>query len=180
MDTQHTGSVRAQLAALPSLPMAELWALWDQHFPRRPSHRNRHYVESRLAYRIQEQAYGALRVVHSLEASQRKVQPNPSPEELARWRARPTHENPLVWTHRNGRKSLVLGASADYIVGMDRDVGYGILRMSKDQKWTPYFLGNPVYAFLLTIIQNALEESGAMRPLLKPATPPQPSDQPSE
>lgn len=58
-DTQN-GSIRAQLAALPSLPMAELWALWDQHFPRRPSHRNRHYVESRLAYRIQEQAYGAL------------------------------------------------------------------------------------------------------------------------
>ena len=27
---------------------------------RRPSHRNRHYVESRLAYRIQEKAYGAL------------------------------------------------------------------------------------------------------------------------
>ena len=53
-------SISAQLAALPSLPMADLWALWDQHFPRRPSHRNRHYVESRLAYRIQEQAYGAL------------------------------------------------------------------------------------------------------------------------
>jgi hypothetical protein len=40
--------------------MAQLWALWDQHFPRRPSHRNRSYVESRLAYRIQEQALGAL------------------------------------------------------------------------------------------------------------------------
>ena len=52
--------ISAQLAALPALPMADLWALWDQHFPRRPSHRNRHYVESRLAYRIQEQAYGAL------------------------------------------------------------------------------------------------------------------------
>nr|WP_322939437.1 DUF2924 domain-containing protein [Pseudomonas sp. s4] len=50
----------AQLAALPPLPMADLWALWDQHFPRRPSHRNRNYVESRLAYRIQELAYGAL------------------------------------------------------------------------------------------------------------------------
>ena len=58
----HTGvgTVSAQVAALPALPMAELWALWDQHFPRRPSHRNRHYVESRLAYRIQEKAYGAL------------------------------------------------------------------------------------------------------------------------
>ena len=57
-EQQHT--ISAQLAALPSLPMAELWALWDQHFPRRPSHRNRNYVESRLAYRIQELTYGAL------------------------------------------------------------------------------------------------------------------------
>ncbi len=35
------------------------------------------------------------------------------------------------------------------IVGMDRDIGYGILRMSEDQRWHPYYLGNPVYAFLL-------------------------------
>ncbi len=38
------------------------------------------------------------------------------------------------------------------IVDMDRDIGYGILRMSKDQKWNPYFLGNPVYAFLLMVL----------------------------
>jgi len=38
------------------------------------------------------------------------------------------------------------------IVGLDRDIGYGILRMSEDQKWRPYFLGNPVYAFLLMVM----------------------------
>ena len=38
------------------------------------------------------------------------------------------------------------------IVGMDRDIGYGILRMSEDQKWRPYFLGNPIYAFLLMVL----------------------------
>ncbi|WP_118915816.1 fatty acid desaturase family protein [Mycobacterium shigaense] len=38
------------------------------------------------------------------------------------------------------------------IVGMDRDIGYGILRMSQDQKWHPYYLGNPVYAFLLMVL----------------------------
>ncbi|MET4431848.1 acyl-CoA desaturase [Mycolicibacterium sp. 624] len=37
------------------------------------------------------------------------------------------------------------------IVDMDRDIGYGILRMSEDQRWKPYFLGNPVYAFLLMV-----------------------------
>ena len=38
------------------------------------------------------------------------------------------------------------------IVDMDRDIGYGILRMSQDQRWTPYYYGNPVYAFLLMIL----------------------------
>ena len=37
------------------------------------------------------------------------------------------------------------------IVGMDRDVGYGILRMSEDQKWVPYYRGNPIYAFVLMV-----------------------------
>ena len=38
------------------------------------------------------------------------------------------------------------------IVDMDRDIGYGILRMSEDQRWTPYYLGNPLYAFLLMVL----------------------------
>jgi alpha-ketoglutarate-dependent taurine dioxygenase len=75
----------------------------------------------------EKERYASLRVVHSLEASQRRVTPDPAPEELARWRARPTHEHPLVWTHRSGRKSLVLGASADYVVGMTLDEGRALL-----------------------------------------------------
>ena len=71
--------------------------------------------------------FGVLRVVHSLEASQRRITPDPTPEQVARWRSRPTHEHPLVWTHRTGRKSLVLGASADYVVGMDLDKGRALL-----------------------------------------------------
>lgn len=57
---EESQSVTARIAALPNLPMVDLWSLWDENFPRRPSHRNRNYVESRLAYRIQELAYGAL------------------------------------------------------------------------------------------------------------------------
>ena len=37
------------------------------------------------------------------------------------------------------------------IVGKDRDIGYGMLRMSEEEKWHPYYLGNPVYAALLAI-----------------------------
>ena len=35
------------------------------------------------------------------------------------------------------------------IVDMDRDIGYGVLRIDEAQKWNPYYLGNPLYAFLL-------------------------------
>ena len=75
----------------------------------------------------EKERLASLRVVHSLEASQRRVNPDPTPEELARWRSRRTHEHPLVWTHRSGPRSLVLGASADYIVGMDADEGRALL-----------------------------------------------------
>jgi alpha-ketoglutarate-dependent sulfate ester dioxygenase len=68
-----------------------------------------------------------LRVVHTLEASQRRRHPDPTEEQLARWRARPTSEHPLVWTHRSGRKSLVLGASADHVVDMDVEAGRSLL-----------------------------------------------------
>ncbi|WP_445163072.1 TauD/TfdA dioxygenase family protein [Mycobacterium sp. Dal123C01] len=75
----------------------------------------------------EQDRFAALRVVHSLEASQRRVTPDPTPELLARWRSRRTHEHPLVWTHRSGRRSLVLGASADYVVGMDVEEGRALL-----------------------------------------------------
>jgi NADPH-dependent stearoyl-CoA 9-desaturase len=35
------------------------------------------------------------------------------------------------------------------VVGKDRDIGYGVLRMSEDQPWSPYYLGNPLWAALL-------------------------------
>jgi len=38
------------------------------------------------------------------------------------------------------------------ILGKDRDIGYGVLRMSEDQRWHPYYLGNPVYAVLLALL----------------------------
>jgi alpha-ketoglutarate-dependent taurine dioxygenase len=90
------------------------------------------------AFRDEEkERFGALRVVHSLEASQRRVHLDPSPELVAKWRSRPTHEHPLVWTHRSGRKSLVLGASADYVVGMDIDEGRALLADLLDRATQP-------------------------------------------
>lgn len=37
------------------------------------------------------------------------------------------------------------------IVGMDRDVGYGILRLFPEQKWHPGFLLQPLYTLLLAL-----------------------------
>jgi hypothetical protein len=53
-------SVAAQIARLPTLPMDELWSLWDQFFPQRPRNHHRDYVASRVAYKLQERAFGAL------------------------------------------------------------------------------------------------------------------------
>ncbi|MBW8482681.1 TauD/TfdA dioxygenase family protein [Actinomadura parmotrematis] len=63
--------------------------------------------------------YDELRVVHSLGASQRLVYPDPSPEQLAQWEQFPGQETSLVWRRRDGRRSFVIGATADHIVGMD-------------------------------------------------------------
>ncbi|MFI6368059.1 fatty acid desaturase family protein [Nocardia sp. NPDC050630] len=38
------------------------------------------------------------------------------------------------------------------IHGMDRDIGYGILRMDEAQQWNPLRLGQPLYAFALMVL----------------------------
>src|SRR3954452_18525447 len=38
------------------------------------------------------------------------------------------------------------------VLGKDNDVGYGILRVTPDQKWHPVNLGQPVYNFLLALL----------------------------
>ncbi|MBW8269988.1 DUF2924 domain-containing protein [Caldovatus aquaticus] len=52
--------VPARLAALPGLPIGELKAEWRRLFAAEPPPYNRRFLESRLAYRIQELAYGGL------------------------------------------------------------------------------------------------------------------------
>jgi alpha-ketoglutarate-dependent taurine dioxygenase len=85
--------------------------------------------------------YDGLTVVHSLEASQRMTTPEPSLEELETWRGRhPSQQQPLVWTHRSGRKSLVLGASADYVVGKSPEESAHILTELRDWATRPQFV----------------------------------------
>ena len=72
--------------------------------------------------------YESVGILHSLEASYRSTRPDAGEEDEASWRKveaarersgrRGTKEHPLVWHHRSGRKSLVLGMSVDHVVGM--------------------------------------------------------------
>jgi alpha-ketoglutarate-dependent taurine dioxygenase len=78
-----------------------------------------------------------LRVVHTIEASQRLHNPSPTEEEVARWRLRPPKEHPLVWRHRDGRRSLVIGATASHIVGMDEAEGKAVLQDLLDHATAP-------------------------------------------
>jgi len=69
-----------------------------------------------------------LRVIHSAEAANSKFFKNPSDEDLQRWRSNgPPREQPLVWQQSDGRKSLIIGSTADRIVGMDLEQGRRLL-----------------------------------------------------
>jgi hypothetical protein len=56
-----TDSIAAQVAALPKKPTAELKQMWRELFDKEPPGFSRSYLISRLAYRIQELAYGGLK-----------------------------------------------------------------------------------------------------------------------
>jgi hypothetical protein len=53
-------TVLAQLAALKNAPAEALKARWRELFDSEPPAYNRRFLESRLAYRVQELAYGGL------------------------------------------------------------------------------------------------------------------------
>ena len=56
-----TDSIAAQVAALPKTPTPELKQMWRELFDKEPPGFSRNYLISRLAYRIQELAYGGLK-----------------------------------------------------------------------------------------------------------------------
>ena len=80
-----------------------------------------------------------LRAVHALAATQLDVVPEPSYEQWKSWRSVGRKELPLVWTHRSGRKSLVIGNSAHNILGMDPLDGEELLIRLRDFATQPEF-----------------------------------------
>jgi len=60
-----------------------------------------------------------LKVIHSMWVSQLYHCPEPTLAQLEDWQSKGEIVLPLVWKHQTGRKSLVLGNTAQQVVGMD-------------------------------------------------------------
>lgn len=88
----------------------------------------------------EKEAIDKLRVVHSLAASQRYVNPEPTYRELRIWQSRGTNTLPLVWKHRSGRKSLILGCTAARVEGMGFEEGEALLCRLRDWATQPQFV----------------------------------------
>ncbi|GAB3102204.1 TauD/TfdA family dioxygenase [Aestuariicella hydrocarbonica] len=81
-----------------------------------------------------------LRVVHGAAAANLRSFKNPSIVDLERWmRDGPATEQPLVWQQADGRCALVVGSTADHIVGMDLDAGRALLQELLDWCTQPQF-----------------------------------------
>ncbi|OBH58875.1 taurine catabolism dioxygenase [Mycobacterium colombiense] len=85
-------------------------------------------------------AIAELRVVHSAERSQYYVTPEMSYDEVAFWQKSPTKACPLVWTHRSGRKSLLLGATSDYVIGLPVEESRALLARLRDWATQPQYV----------------------------------------
>jgi alpha-ketoglutarate-dependent taurine dioxygenase len=81
-----------------------------------------------------------LRVLHSFAAAQRRAHPDATDEEQAAWDRVPARVHPLVWTRRDGRRSLLLGATADHVVGRPVDEGRALLDRLLEWSTRPQFV----------------------------------------
>jgi alpha-ketoglutarate-dependent taurine dioxygenase len=86
-----------------------------------------------------KQQIEGLRVVHSFEAAQKGVIDSPSDKQLAAWRRVPVNEVSLVWERADGRRSLVLGSTADHITGLADDESRALLNELLDWSTQPRF-----------------------------------------
>lgn len=87
-----------------------------------------------------KQRIANLKVVHSNWAPLLYHTPEPSQQQLELFAGFGEIELPLVWTHRSGRKSLVLGCTATQVIGMDRRESTLLLNGLREHATSePYF-----------------------------------------
>ena len=87
-----------------------------------------------------KQEIDKLRVVHSLFVSQFYHTPEPTQAQLDNWKSMGQAELPLVWNHRSGRKSLILGNTAHYVKDMDPMESMVLLHSLRDFATQPQFV----------------------------------------
>lgn len=80
-----------------------------------------------------------LRVMHSAWNTLFYYNPEPSAKTLKQMMAIGDRELPLVWTHKSGRKSLVLGATARHITDIDYTRSAELLVRLRDWSTQPQF-----------------------------------------
>ncbi len=90
-----TDTIITRIAALKATPTPDLRTLWRDIFDAEPPRQNRRFLESRIAYRIQELAYGGLKpaTVERLEALGEQLDGG-----KAEVRRRRTDDRPIVGT----------------------------------------------------------------------------------
>ncbi len=81
-----------------------------------------------------------LTVDHAMWRSQLYYNPEPSIDQLSMWQAKGVNPLPLVWKHRTGRKSLVLGCTALQVQGMDMTASEALLVRLRDWATSPQFV----------------------------------------
>src|SRR5438874_13821616 len=93
-----TDTVLARLAALKTTSTSDLRRQWRQLFEAEPPAYNRRFLESRLAYRIQELAYGGLsrQTLERLQAMAKQYATQDSAERKARPVHRPISGTKLI------------------------------------------------------------------------------------
>jgi alpha-ketoglutarate-dependent taurine dioxygenase len=81
-----------------------------------------------------------LKVVHRVEASMRRADIIKTEDDRAHWAGIPDKVHKLVWTHKSGRKSLVIGCHASHVEGMDFDEGQKLLQELLEWATQPDFV----------------------------------------
>lgn len=106
-------SVLAQIAALQTMPIAELKAQWRMLFDAEPPPFNRPYLQSRLAYRVQELAYGGLKpeTLARLEALGDELEREDSDGNRPRYPERPIAGTRLIREYRGVQHTVTVTSS---------------------------------------------------------------------
>ena len=113
VNTISKDTVLARLAALQTMPIAELKAQWRTLFGTEPPPFNRPYLQSRLSYRLQELAFGGLKpeTVARLEALGEELERERTVGRRPRYPDRPIAGTRLIREYRRVQHTVTVTAS---------------------------------------------------------------------